>query len=84
MSLRPPQDGCYKAFRWTEAKEYRRGDDAPCVPKSLQEVDPRLAKDIKHHILRDSEIALNRLPSTDFRISCMPFRPEVVLRAPAY
>lgn len=76
------QDGCGKGFRWTEAKAYvRPGTDEARLPKSLAEVDPERAKEVKHHLVVTDELtgctllpdlnpALDRQTSADYRIKC--------------
>lgn len=75
------QDGCGQKFSWITAAAYKRsGLDSARLPKSLAEVDPEAAKEVKHHLaVTDAEgellppernPALQTQTSAQYRLKC--------------
>jgi hypothetical protein len=75
------QDGCGKTFSWTTAKPYARsGGDTARLPKSLADVDPDHAREVKHHLVVTDDAgvllaprlnpALDKQTSGQYRLKC--------------
>jgi hypothetical protein len=70
------QDGCGQAFRWPNAKPYKRPNEEARLPKTLADVDPDRARETVHHLFVTPNApapgapTLERQTTAEYRIKC--------------
>ena len=78
------QDGCGATFNWSAAPQYKRkASDTARLPKTLADIDPTLASEVKHHIMAVADGGttagvIMRADSSDFRLKCSHCAHEIV------
>jgi hypothetical protein len=64
------QHGCGQSFNWSQTQPYRRGNDTPNLPKSIKDVDPNAAAEVRHHLYVRSPGTLGVSISDDVSLKC--------------
>lgn len=84
------QDGCGHKFNWRTAPPYTRtAGDTARLPRSLSEVDPERAREVKHHIMPiptsdtagdggGGEWQVMRFESSNFRLKCEHCTKDII------